>query len=552
MEQTIYDVFISYRRDGGSETAGRINDLLSYDGFMVSYDIDTLREGPFNEQLFKRIEQCVDFILIVDKNCFARTLEKIDRKNDWLRQELAHALLLKKNVIPVLLPGASFPENLPEDIDNVRYCNGPTHNNEYFDAFYNKLKGFMHALPRKTATLEASSRNASSHSSKLPCLKLKTDLDCIFYLDGEETARLKAGIIQKFPLKKGEYELRFVSEENENDFLEMDEFKMPEDDKLLKVSLREVCEKRMNKEKSVLMISQEKQSSEARRPEGVGMVPNAEVKKEDECAKILAFTVKGVSFKMVHVEGGTFTMGSAIETGSSSLEKVIPAAVSMSTPILLGVEKLYQAFSSTSKQDSEEHVNEKPAHQVTLSSYYLGDTEVTQELWEAVMGSNPSYFTGFKLPVEKVSWDDCQSFIRKLNAMTGRTFRLPTEAEWEYAARGGIRSMGYKYAGSDDLDTVAWHDVNSGSNTHRVATKAPNELGIYDMSGNVNEWCHDWYDRYSFISLTNPQGPKSGNVRVCRGGGWNYKAECCRSFYRNCFDPSRRYYNLGLRLALTE
>ena len=228
------------------------------------------------------------------------------------------------------------------------------------------------------------------------------------------------------------------------------------------------------------------------------------------------FTVNGVSFDMIAVEGGTFTMG------------------------------------ATSEQGSDAYNDESPTHQVTLSSYYIGKTEVTQELWQAVMGSNPSYFLDTNLPVEKVSWEDCQIFIAKLNALTGKYFRLPTEAEWEYAARGGSKSQGYKYSGSNTVDDVAWYPSNSSSKTHPVATKAPNELGIYDMSGNVLEWCRDWYSSsyYSSSSQYNPTGPASGSRRVYRGGSWGSSARLCRVSYRDYNGPSYRFYNLGLRLAL--
>jgi formylglycine-generating enzyme required for sulfatase activity len=193
---------------------------------------------------------------------------------------------------------------------------------------------------------------------------------------------------------------------------------------------------------------------------------------------------------------------------------------------------------------------EKPVHQVTLSSYYIGETEVTQALWTAVMGSNPSYFTGNNRPVEKVSWDDCQTFIRKLNSLTGENFRLPTEAEWEFAARGGNNSQGYQYSGSNNLSSVAWCDDNSGDQTHDVKTKSPNELGTYDMSGNVYEWCQDWYGSYSSVSVTNPTGAASGSERVIRGGGWSSGAGRCRSASRGSGALGIRLNGLGLRLAL--
>ena len=224
----------------------------------------------------------------------------------------------------------------------------------------------------------------------------------------------------------------------------------------------------------------------------------------------------GISIEMVKVEAGTFMMGATPE---------------MEKP----------------------NSDEKPLHQVTLiNDYYMGKYEVTQALWEAVMGSNPSYFKGDNLPVEKVSWNDCQEFISKLNSLTGRKFRLPTEAEWEYAARGGKKSRGYQYSGNSNITDVAWYDGNSGSKTHPVGTKQANELGIYDMSGNVHEWCLDWYGSYSSSSQTNPTGADSGSFRVFRGGGWGIYARGCRLSYRYIFTPDDRRSYLGLRLALSE
>ena len=215
------------------------------------------------------------------------------------------------------------------------------------------------------------------------------------------------------------------------------------------------------------------------------------------------FTVGGVSFNMVRVEGGTFMMGS---------------------------------------EDSDAYDAEKPVHQVTLSSYAIGETEVTQELWQTVMGSNPSHFKGTNLPVEKVSWADCQKFIRKLNAMTGRTFRLPTEAEWEFAARGGNKSRGYKYSGSN----IYYNSFN----THSVKKRKANELGLYNMTGNVLEWCQDWYGSYDSNAQTDPTGPESGSFRVIRGGSWIHNVRFCPSSFRNFNSPWFCIDFLGLRLAL--
>ena len=231
------------------------------------------------------------------------------------------------------------------------------------------------------------------------------------------------------------------------------------------------------------------------------------------------FDVNGVKFTMVPVRGGTFTMG------------------------------------ATAEQGRDADGDEKPSHQVTLGDYWIGETEVTETLWMAVMGSNPSKNEkGYDYPVEFVSWEDCQKFISKLNALTGETFRLPTEAEWEYAARGGNKSKGYKFAGGNTLGDVAWYDGNSGQAKHPVATKAANELGLYDMSGNVYEWCQDWYSGsyYSSSPTTNPTGPSTGSYRVLRGGGGWDNAGGCRVSYRNYHTPTFRFFNLGLRLALSD
>lgn len=237
-------------------------------------------------------------------------------------------------------------------------------------------------------------------------------------------------------------------------------------------------------------------------------------------SKGLSFTVNGVPFIMVKVNGGTFMMG------------------------------------ATSEQVNDADDYEKPAHQVTLSDYYIGQTEVTQALWLAVMGNNPSYF-GFgdkylNCPVEKLSWNDCQTFITKLNKLTGRKFRLPTEAEWEYAARGGKKSKGFKYAGSNNLSEVAW-SAPQAVRTKAVASKAPNELGLYDMSGNVREWVQDKFGSYSNVPQTNPTGlvVTSQNYRLCRGGSWNDVARYCRVSKRIINDnPSFSGNTIGLRLAL--
>ena len=226
---------------------------------------------------------------------------------------------------------------------------------------------------------------------------------------------------------------------------------------------------------------------------------------------------------MMPVEGGTFTMGATEEQSGADSDEV-------------------------------------PAHNVTLSNYYIGQTEVTQALWKAVTGYSPtsdgySWSTtrglGDNYPAYYISYNDVQEFITTLNSLTGRTFRMPTEAEWEYAARGGSRSKGYLYSGSNTIGDVAWCADDSTSSTLPVAQKAANELGLYDMSGNVFEWCSDWYGAYSSSAQSDPTGPGTGTVRVLRGGNWTSKAPFCRVANRERSKLSARYYIIGVRLALS-
>ncbi len=246
----------------------------------------------------------------------------------------------------------------------------------------------------------------------------------------------------------------------------------------------------------------------------------------DPITNVKVITVNGVSFKMIKVEAGTFTMGATSEqTGADS--------------------------------------NESPAHQVTLTKdYYMGETEVTQALWYAVMGQKPTADgyqwinergLGDNYPAYSISWNDCQEFITKLNQLTGLTFRLPTEAEWEYAARGGNKATTQTlYSGSSTIDDVAWYTSNSSSSTHIVAGKKANALGLYDMSGNLYEWCNDWYGSYSSSPQTDPTGPSGGYNRVLRSGSRGYSATYCRVAARNYSSVSNRFNNVGMRLVLGE
>ncbi len=236
-------------------------------------------------------------------------------------------------------------------------------------------------------------------------------------------------------------------------------------------------------------------------------------------------TVSGIEFDIVYVKGGTFQMG------------------------------------ATSEQGRDYDSDERPVHSVTLSDYYIGKFEVTQGLWEKVMGTtiheqrikagySSTNGVGSDYPMYYVNWEEAQEFCKKLSQLTGKTYVLPTEAQWEYAARGGVKSRGYKYSGSNTIGNVAWYSDNNSRSTHPVATKQPNELGLYDMSGNVWEWCSDWKGYYSSESQSNPTGPSTGSYRVLRVGSWSSDAWYCRVSNRGSLNPSSRDYYIGFRVVL--
>lgn len=236
----------------------------------------------------------------------------------------------------------------------------------------------------------------------------------------------------------------------------------------------------------------------------------------DKQAKVEEPKIVDIDYDFVQVSGGSFTMGATYEQGN----------------------------------ESDFFPQELPTHRVTVSDFYIGKYEVTQAQWEKIMGDNPSYLRGNNMPVVNVSWNDVNKFISELNRLSGKKYRLPTEAEWEFAARGGNKSRGYRYSGSDYLDEVAWYKDNASGNLHNVGQKKANELGIYDMSGNVLEWCSDIYGEYSSYPQTNPTGSSSGNERVRRGGGWDSDTTYCRisNRYGRGVDASGK--GLGFRLAM--
>nr|MBR6146323.1 SUMF1/EgtB/PvdO family nonheme iron enzyme [Paludibacteraceae bacterium] len=233
--------------------------------------------------------------------------------------------------------------------------------------------------------------------------------------------------------------------------------------------------------------------------------------------KAPVFQVGEVTFKMQRVEGGAFVMG------------------------------------ATPDQYDEHTISDKPAHTVVLSPFYIAETEVTNELWHAVMPDRRFVEDWYDptQPITYVTWEDAQLFVHRLDSLTGMPFRLPTEAEWEYAARGGSKSKGFRFAGSDLCDTVSWNTANAGFKKHQVKKKQPNELGLYDMTGNVSEWCQDWFGQYYYGTEPNPQGPTEGEKRIVRGGSYDNCADNIHLSCRQYFLPDEANNTIGLRVAFT-
>ena len=397
----------------------------------------------------------------------------------------------------------------------------------------------QNVIHKPTTTQKPNTNTQTSTANKF-ILKISPNVKSQIKVDGEYRGDVEAGGIKKVYLQKGEFKIEVISIENKKDVYTV-RYTVKEEDlnteKLYDADVLTIRNARIAREQifeaQQAVIRKAKADSVAKeqaiqkaKQEAIRKAKADAIAKEqaiqeakqqaiireakaDSIAKVeFLALLNGISTNMIFVQGGIFTMGCTSEQGS----------------------------------DCED--DEKPSHSVTLSNFYIGKYEVTQKQWKAVMGNNPSKFTGCDdCPVENVSWNDVQEFITKLNQLTGKVYRLPTEAEWEYAARGGNISKGYKFSGSNNIDYVAWYYVNSSSKTHSVGQKQPNELGIYDMSGNVWEWCSDWYKGYpnstEVFNYTN-------QARVVRGGCWFSRD--CRSSCRSSSFTGR----IGFRLVFSK
>ena len=424
------------------------------------------------------------------------SLDNCKKDKDWVRREIMEAFISPCKIILISPDGEvpTLPKDLPAElsaIEGVEITN--------IGVKRKSLGTDIRYLVEKRLFLGSKDKNEAQ------CVKMHidTDYDCHVMLFKKEKMLARAEEDNLLLLQRGKHKFEFVAngfdKVRTTETVEIKEEDLNSTD-YIEVRLKENVEK-------VIAEREERERKERER------------KEREERGK---FNVGGVEFKMVNVEGGTFMMG------AQNIDLTFP------------------------NYDGEARDDESPVHEVELSDYYIGETLVTQALWKAVMGNNPSGFTGDDdFPVERVSWYDIvKRFIPALNKKTGRTFRLPTEAEWEYAARGGNKSKGHKYSGSDEIDEVAWYYRNSGGETHPVKGKKANELGLYDISGNVWEWCSDWFGEYSSGAQTNPQGPDEVSRRVLRGGSFGSKASGCRVSFRFNYTPNSRSCYFGFRLVL--
>lgn len=487
--ETKYDVFISYSRKDYVDEAtkqvipgnvvSQIKEMFDANGISYWFDEDGIYSGDaFAPLIAKNIKSAKIFLFISSKNSNA---------SEWTSNEIATAHAYKKKIIPFRYDNSVYNDSVIIYIARLDYIEYQSNPSKALSRLLSSIQTYLKSeKDREEKEKEAEERRLNEEKSKQ-----------------EKANKLQQIREQIENLETRKYQIEQEISEQEKALSGLRNEKRIVEDKIF--DLR--CERDI--------IYDEKQHiSSISLPKRLN-VENKEESTSIRLPLITTFEVNGVSFDMIKVEGGTFTMG------------------------------------ATSEQGGKAQSDEKPTHKVTLSDFMIGKTEVTQELWQAVMKSNPSYFMGYNLPVEQVSWDDCQVFIMKLNVLTGLNFRLPTEAEWEYAARGGKKSKGYKYSGSNDIGSVAWYSGNSSARTHTVAQKSTNELGLYDMSGNVWEWCSDLYGSYSYGPLSNPKGLSKGFYRVSRGGCWFYTPKYGRVSNRSFYAPDYRCNDLGLRLAMS-
>lgn len=619
-----YDIFISYRREGGKEYARNLTSELVSRGFHPFLDFDELKDGKFDKRITDAIESAPVFMFILSPGA----LDRCVNEDDWVRKEILHAVEHKRHIVPVDIDkqfetfpsAADFPPEIKNALGQHQFSQIQTetlYKVSIDEMVKNRIQPAIDEYMREKQKA-AGMAGAEIH--------IETDMDCHVQRFHRDMIIAKVDEENVIHLPKGKHKLQFIAVGNpdvkdsceykvedvtESDFIEVF---LQEKAGIVSVEAEELESLRKEKDTLTAMVQSLQQQLEA------AIADAQQLSEQSKAAEgKLRNRIDEISLQLT----ATNTALADKERKIASLEK----SLSDTEVTLSNVRNELQSYKDAeARRKAEEEAKRKAelarkkaeaeakakaeaalrkkaeeekkrsiikvgnvefkmiyvvggtfwmgegsnAHQVTLSSYYIGETPVTQALWKELTGKTPSCFKGESRPVVCVSWNDCQEFIKKLNAKTGKKFRLLTEAEWEYAARGGNKSKGYEYAGSNDIEEVAWYWKNSGDRyitesewdynkvkknncqIHPVKQKKPNELGIYDMSGNVWEWCQDWYGNYKKGSQINPTGPTSGSDRVNRGGSWLSDVGNCRLSYRDSDSPGIANDYLGLRLALSE
>lgn len=522
-----YDIFISYKRKS-LPTANNLYYRLTTRGYSTFFDLEEMRKDNFDVQLLKYIENAKDvFVILEEGSLDACKNENPDWEKDWFCHEIAFALEKKKNIIPILLGDYKMPSKsfFPDKLKELSLKHSPDFSISFFDAYLDKL------IEKQFITAEAHVQNKATS-----VFKFYSNENCQVFKDGKLVCSLEGMSDEPYYLpvpRKGDYRFKAVNA-------------ITADKKLFKVHI----DSEEDKEIEIEWEERKPFKSDQEWPEKIKISGDS-----------FSVDLGVLRFNMIRVEGGEMTIG------------------------------------ATTEQLDNAEGNEYPEHLVRLSTYYIGQFPVTQNIWELVMGYNKSHFKVIReiknrisipefssaaigegirallgpigaiaggviekftgnfindddaighYPVENISHDEALEFVFRLSQITNRSFNLPSEEEWEYAARGGQKSQGYKYAGSNDINEVAWYKDNSNRTTHPVGEKAPNELGLYDMCGNVWEWTST--PAHSYYTEVNP----SGKVFIRRGGSWWHEAKNCRVSRRYASDHSKKTSGLGLRVVIRE